>query len=58
MAKKPTPSEDEVIAEVLDSLKHNGEDFAAGDPVSLPRAEAQKLRALGVVDFDDPAPTA
>lgn len=60
MAKKPTPtpSDEDVIAEVLDALNFNGEGYAPGDPVSLPLGEAKKLRALGVVAFDDPKPAA
>lgn len=59
MAKKPTPAtEEDVIVEVIDSLNRDGESFIPGDPASMPLAEALKLRALGVVSFEDAAPTA
>jgi hypothetical protein len=54
MAKKPTPATaEDVIVEVIDSLNRDGELFDAGDPASMPLDEAIKLRALGVVSFED-----
>lgn len=62
MAKKAnlTPaSDDEVLATVVDALNRDGQDYAAGDLVTLPVAEAAILRGLGVVSLDDaPAPAA
>ena len=61
MAKmtKPTPtSEIEVTAEVLDALNHDGIALGPGDTVTLSLTDAIKLRAQGVVGFDDPAPSA
>lgn len=47
-------AEGDVIVEVIDTLNHNSEAFGAGDTVVMPIADAIKLRALGVVSFDDP----
>ena len=58
MAKKPTPATaEDVIVEVIDALNRDGEVFGPGDPASMPLDEAIKLRALGVVSFED-APAA
>ena len=63
MARKPTPPpetprETEVTAEVLDALNHDGSALGPGDTVTLPLADAIKLRGQGVVGFADPTPAA
>lgn len=56
MAKKPTSTPElEVTAEVLDALIHDDKALGPGDVVTLPLADAVKLRSLGVIGFDDPA---
>lgn len=47
-------AEGDVTVEVIDTLNHDGKGFGSGDTVVMPIADAIKLRALGVVNFDDP----
>lgn len=52
MAKKPTQTvQDPIVVTVIDALQRDGIDIAAGDQIELPADEAEKLRALGVVEI-------
>lgn len=47
-------AEGEVTVEVTDTLNHDGQERGPGSLMSMPIADAIKLRALGVVSFQDP----
>ncbi len=48
-APVPAATGDLVSADVLDALKHNGEDYGPGDSVELTANHFDRLSSLGVV---------